>query len=63
MFARAIGGRIQNATGAAGAGFGFPKRGFGKAQAAYCRAVRMFAGSACGQLVRNGLMSSPPRRV
>ena len=29
----------------------------------YCRAVRMLAGSACGQLVRKGLMSRPPRRV
>ena len=29
----------------------------------YCRAIRMLAGSAWGQLVRNGLMSSPPRRV
>ena len=29
----------------------------------YCRAVRTLRGSACGALVRNGLMSSPPRRV
>lgn len=29
----------------------------------YCRAVRMLVGSAPGWLVRNGLMSSPPRRV
>lgn len=30
---------------------------------AYWRAVRTLRGSACGWLVRNGLMSSPPRRV
>jgi len=29
----------------------------------YCRAVRMFFGTAPGWLVRQGLMSSPPRRV
>ena len=29
----------------------------------HCRAVRIFCGIACGWLVRNGLMSSPPRRV
>ena len=29
----------------------------------YCRAVRVLRGSACGWLVRNGLMSKPPRRV
>jgi DNA polymerase IV len=30
---------------------------------AYCRAVLMLAGAACGWLVRQGLMSRPPRRV
>ena len=29
----------------------------------YCRAVRTLAGAACGWLARQGLMSSPPRRV
>jgi hypothetical protein len=29
----------------------------------YCRAILVFDGNACGQLVRNGLMSKPPRRV
>ena len=29
----------------------------------YCRAVRTLLGNAWGQLVRKGLMSSPPRRV
>lgn len=29
----------------------------------YCLAVRTLRGRACGALVRNGLMSSPPRRV
>ncbi len=29
----------------------------------YCRAVRTLAGTAPGWLVRQGLMSSPPRRV
>ncbi len=57
-----VAGEIQNATGRATAGFGFPKRGFGNAPD-YCLAVRMFGGSACGQLVRKGLMSRPPRRV
>jgi len=30
---------------------------------AYCRAVRTLAGGSCGWLLRQGLMSSPPRRV
>ena len=29
----------------------------------YCRAVRTLAGAVCGWLARQGLMSSPPRRV
>ena len=29
----------------------------------YWRAMRILGGSVCGWLVRNGLMSSPPRRV
>ena len=38
-------------------------RGTPAAGPRYCRAVRTLRGNACGALVRNGLMSSPPRRV
>jgi hypothetical protein len=33
------------------------------AQPPYCRAVRTFAGRGPGWLLRQGLMSRPPRRV
>ncbi len=40
-----------------------PRGDFRLVAASYCRGVRMLAGGAGSKLLRNGLMSMPPRRM